>query len=113
VTAGYYDLYIEKGTTFRRVFNLSNDDDSVVDLTGYSARLQVREKATDDDPLATWTPQLTIDEEAGEITLLLTDVQTAALEFNKGVYDLEIESAGGETSRLLEGAVTCSDEVTR
>lgn len=113
MAAGRYDIYIEKGTTFRRVFTLREDDDSLFDLAGYSARLQVRERATDPDTLADWTGQLTLDEETSTITLALTDDETAALDFDRGLYDLEIESAGGETTRLLEGAVTCSAEVTR
>jgi hypothetical protein len=35
------------------------------------------------------------------------------LEFSNAISDLEIESASGEVTRILQGVVTLSKEVTR
>lgn len=113
MSAGKRDLYIEKGATKRMVLTLQNDDETAINLTGYSARMQVRKRARDEDVLADWSSKLTLGGALGTITFLLTDAETAAIAFKQGVYDLEIESGGGETTRLLEGAVTVSEEVTR
>lgn len=40
-----YTLVLEQGTTFDQTVTLKNVDGSYKDLTGYSARLQVRESA--------------------------------------------------------------------
>jgi len=50
---------------------------------------------------------------AGVITLSLTATETAALAAGRYVYDLEMVSSGGVVTRLLEGVVTVSPEVTR
>ena len=39
--------------------------------------------------------------------------QSAALDFNSAVYDLEIVSPAGVVTRLVQGTVTLSREVTR
>jgi hypothetical protein len=50
---------------------------------------------------------------AGVITVSLTATETAALAAGRYVYDLEMVSSGGLVTRLLEGVVTVSPEVTR
>lgn len=110
---GPLDLLIRQGTTFRREFALTNEDGSVIDLSGHSARMEVRTAHRSPDVLVDWTDQLTIDGEAGSITFTLTAEMTSALEFRGAVYDMEIEGAAGEVTRLLEGRVTISPEVTR
>jgi len=52
------------------------------------------------------------DEDTGRVDIAITDEQTAALT-SSGVYDLELESSGGEVSRPLEGKYRLSAEVTR
>ena len=46
------------------------------------------------------------------IDLFISAVDTHALNFDKGVYDLEYEYQGGEVARLLSGNVLVSKEVT-
>lgn len=113
MTAGHYDLYIEKGSTLRRTFTLLEDDDADIDLTGYTARLMVRNRTSDEEALIDWTDHLTVQGPEGVVELLLTDDETEAIEFTRGVYDLEIESPAGETTRVLEGAVSVLEDVTR
>lgn len=85
-----------------------------VDLTGATARMQVRdsiggalllELTSDNGGLAITG--------AGTLTRTLSAAQTAALTWAEGVYDLEIEYADGTVQRYLQGAVTVSREVTR
>jgi hypothetical protein len=62
--------------------------------------------------LTTENDGIEIDDEAGTITVQMTDAQTSALT-SSGVYDLEIEDAGGNVSRVVQGTFTLSLEVTR
>jgi hypothetical protein len=48
----------------------------------------------------------------GKIMVTVTDEQTELLT-KSGVYDLEVESPGGEVTRIIEGKVRLSREVTR
>ena len=54
---------------------------------------------------------ITLGGAAGTVTLAMTATQTAALSFNKAFYDLELTLTGTVT-RILEGIITLSREVT-
>jgi hypothetical protein len=57
-------------------------------------------------------PQLWEESPVGRIEILATDEQTEDLTAS-GVYDIELESSGGEVYRLMEGKVRLSQSVTR
>lgn len=113
MTAGHYNLVIEAGANFERVFTWSTIDN----LTGYTARAYIRGSAD-----ASGSPLLELTTENGRITLggvlktitlRLTDAETAALAWSDGAWDLEMISGGGIVTRLLEGIVTVRGNVTR
>lgn len=120
--AGIYNIVCEQGTTFTRVITLEypDADDPTIflpwDFTNYTARMQIRrtiESGTVMIELTTENGGLTFTNPAqGELTVEMTAVQTAGLS-SSGVYDLEIISAGGEVSRLVQGSFTLNLEVTR
>jgi hypothetical protein len=62
--------------------------------------------------LATDPQTWVVDANIGRIDIVITDEQTSTLT-SSGVYDLEMESAGGEVDRILEGKMRLSAEVTR
>jgi hypothetical protein len=112
------NMYIPQGTTYGHKFLYRNEsDDSVIVLMGYSARLQIREKVTSTATLYEATSgdgeDITITEEDGEVYLEIPSATTAAWTWTKGVYDLEIISPMGKVSRIAEGNVKVSPEVTR
>ena len=100
-----------------RLKNPATEDDPAapIDLTGYDVRMQVRESITSPTPLLTLGlgDGITVDAPEGEILLAVSDDDTAAWTWRYGIYDLEIESPGGDTTRLLKGEVEVSAEVTR
>ena len=109
--AARYSIRIEQGATWRTVLTLTDTD-----LTGYTARMQVRASTQATAVLLELTTEdgrITIDGPVGKITLVITDDDTTGLAWCTGVYDLEITSPGGETTRLLRGRATVSPEVTR
>jgi len=120
--AGIYNITCEQGSTFSRVITVEYpdpDDASVMlpwDFTGYTSRMQIRrtiESSTVMIELTTENGGITFtDEENGEVTVEMTDAQTAALE-TSGVYDLEIISQSDEVSKLIKGTFTLLPEVTR
>jgi hypothetical protein len=116
MAAGTYNITIEQGATFTLGVRYLDSDEDPIDLDGYSARMQIRPYAESDDVI------VTIDTGSnGGITIesdwqidIEIDADTTET-FNEycGVYDLEIESANGVVTRLLQGKVTISPEVTR
>jgi hypothetical protein len=87
-----------------------------VDLTGYTARMQVRASAAATAVLLDLTTEnggITLGGTDGTITCTSSATQTAALTFGTGVYDLELVDGSGVVTRLAEGSVCVSREVTR
>ena len=111
MAAGTYNFTIEQGTTFNRVLTLQ-ENGSAMNLTGYSVASQIR--STHDSSSVTGTISCTISNASnGEITLTMTNSTTSGIEEGIYVYDIEITSGAGSVTRILQGNVTVSPEVTR
>jgi hypothetical protein len=111
-----HDLQIAQGATYSQVINWkTGSTPAFVNTTGYTARMQLRTSysaASASLELTTSNSRISLTN-AGVITLSLTATETAALAAGRYVYDLEMVSSGGQVTRLLEGVVTVSPEVTR
>lgn len=118
-------IYIEQGATWQHTVTIT-DDAIPLDLTGYSARLEIRRNIGSTDPALLDIPGAagTIDlaTTPGVITILLPVATTRALlppnptilGFQQlGVFSLELTSGAGFVDRVLEGPVMISAEVTR
>lgn len=87
-----------------------------IDLTNFTARMEIRVNITDADPVVTLTTEnggITLGGAAGTIALLIDATATALLTFLTGVYDLEVVDGSGVVTRILSGNVSVSAEVTR
>jgi hypothetical protein len=111
-----HDLTIPAGATYSQTLNWKTGSPAAfVNTTNFTARMQLRTSysaASASLELTTANGRITLTN-AGVITLLLTATETAALAAGRYVYDLEMVSSGGQVTRLLEGVVTVSPEVTR
>ena len=127
--ASQYNITIDKGSKFELLVEWTqpdlNDPDVEVpkDLTGWSARAQVRERHDSADPplldfqsgAATTDPHIVLGDVEGTIKLVCPAAASAAITQLNGVWDLELTDPADATNpvRLLEGAVQFSPEVTR
>ena len=111
-----YDLEIKQGATLSLTATWKDSAGTAVNLTGYTARLQVRATYDSSSTILSLTSAagITLGGAAGTIAITATATVTAALTAPfSGVYDLELVSGGGEVTRLLEGTATVSPEVSR
>ncbi len=114
--AAKYKLTIEQGATFRQVLTWKDASGAAVNLTGCTGRMQVRSSIDSPTVLLELTSAnggVSFGGAAGTVTLLVPAVQTAAITWLSGVYDLEVVFTDGTVKRLLYGAVAVSPEVTR
>ena len=114
--SGQWNLTIDQGATFDVTLTWRDEAGSPVDLSGYTARAQIRSQVTSATPLVDLTvgDGITLGGGAGTIRLVIDDTDTAALPAPfDGVWDLEVESGSGVVTRLLAGTVTVTPEVTR
>jgi hypothetical protein len=116
-----HDLISDQGSTVHQVFGIKNSARQKIALTGYTARMQVRAWNTETRDsastiVADYTTEngyLTINETAGSVTLLVPPVDMASYEAKSYVYDLEVESPDGETTRIIQGKFLVRAEVTK
>jgi hypothetical protein len=116
MAAGVYNFTIEQGTTVAIDFAYQTAAGVAIPLTNYTARMQARE--TISSPVAvidatTSNGQLSVNGAGGIVSLALSATVTAALDFRTAAYDLEIVSSAGVVTRLVQGTITLSREVTR
>lgn len=103
------NLFIDQGTTFELVLNLTNIDGSEKDLSDYTVAAHMRKSYYTNTYTAFTTDKVDL---TGEITLSLTPAQTSSVKAGRYVYDIEITS-DEETLRVLEGIITVTPEATK
>jgi len=113
--AGNYNITAEQGSTFTRVLTWRDANDALINLTGYTARMQVRTDYASSATalsLTTANGQITLGGALGTITLLVSATDMSAVSAGSYVYDLEMVN-GSTVTRLVQGTFTVNAEVTR
>lgn len=118
--AGELNLTIEQGATFDLSMTWEDSEGQARDLTGYTARMQIRDvigSANLYAELTTDNEKIRIDDNpaTGKLYLHIPASETETYDWYTGVYDLELVTMSGEEEyvvRLLGGKVTVSKEVT-
>lgn len=119
-------LYIEQGATFYLSFTWHEDGPIVdgeltpgdpVDLSGWTARTQVRDAVGGAVLLSATTSTqgstIALGGVTGSVVVKFTAADTDAVTAQFGVYDLELVAPSGDVHRLLQGTVTFDPNVTR
>jgi len=126
--AGRYSFIIEQGSTLNFEIQYKDSTNTPVDLTGYSGKMMIRSGYANTNPTtyAILSSSLSIDgtglnfsgsngvtpPASGSIGIYISTASSSNFTFNTALYDLEITS-GSVITRLLEGQVSLSKEVTR
>lgn len=116
MAAGVYNITIEQGSTFTLNLTWKDSSGAAINITGYTARMQVRKSvdaASTTLSLTSGAGDITLGGAAGTISITVSAASTASIASGNYVYDLELVSGAGVVTRLLQGAVTVSPEVTR
>jgi hypothetical protein len=88
---------------------------SAVNITGFTAAMQLRSLPNDSIAVLTLTQAsgITIDGPTGTLAVRATAAQTAAISAGPYYYDLEITSPTGVKTRIVQGELNVNAEVTR
>ena len=105
------NLYIDQGTDFSITVDVTDSAGDILNLSGYTAAAQIRK--TYESSAISETFATSIAQSTGQVTLSLTDTHTSGLTGGRYVYDLNITSSGGNTSRVIEGQAIVTPGVTR
>lgn len=117
MAAGRRKIKIEKGATFLWNLTWKDNTGTPINLTGYTARMQVRHTINSTEKLLDMTTEnggIVLGGALGTIAITGSATATAAIADNikSGVYDLELVN-GSIVKRLMEGEAEISPEVTR
>ena len=126
MAAGKYSFIIEQGATTNFQINWNDESGSSGDLSGYQARMQIRPNIDSSEVLLSLSSSLSADNtginlsgsnfitpvQSGSIGIYISAHSSSLLSFGEAFYDLEMVKAN-EVTRLLEGKVKLSKNVTR
>jgi hypothetical protein len=125
MAAGRYNIVIEQGATYQIELQYKDSNNTPINLSGYSGRMQIRPSIGSPTSYLYLSSSLnpdgtglnfsgsngTTSPASGSIGIFISATTSSLLTFTNGVYDLEIQS-GSIVTRLLQGNVQLSKEVT-
>lgn len=88
---------------------------TVVDLTGFTARMSIRDRAGAVvlHDMSTTDGSIVLDPLTGYIQLVIPESATKTFEWKRGMYDLELVDADGRVFKVISGDVTVDKEYTK
>lgn len=104
------NLVIDQGSTYNTALNLADQYGDPLYLGGYTCLAQIRKWYSSTNSISFAT---SLDVENGIISLSLTSNQTGNMLAGRYVYDVELTDSSNNVSRVLEGIVTVTPQVTR
>jgi hypothetical protein len=134
MAAGIYNFTIEQGTTFQRTFKYKDANGNPLDLSDHDVRMQIRNDKADNTTsflhefgsgssfstegsgglFLLSTSSVASEGTLDQFTLFISASTTTSMSFGSAIYDIEIEESGsGIVTRLLQGKIKISKEVTR
>ena len=106
------NIIIDQDSDYSQQFTAKTDAGVVIDLTGSTLDGMIR-KSFASTTATSFTTAKVAPHTAGIFTLALTDVQTAALERGRHVYDVRVTDSTSTITRIQDGVATVSPSVTR
>ena len=119
MSAGDLDFVCEQGATFKREITLTDENDTAINLSSFTVRMDVRfAKSKNADALiqlnASNSRSTVSNATQGKIQLLISAADTTSLTPGEYFYDLEIQSSQTppQVERVLAGRFVVDGEVT-
>ena len=113
------NLNIIQGATYTARIAVTDSADSALNLSGYTTRGYAKAYYGASGILVDLDPDVVSGDSpdylalpSGLVDISLTAVQTAALPVHQAVYDVEMYNDAGTVTRILQGKVNISPEVT-
>jgi hypothetical protein len=109
----YAELTIDQGATFSSTINLTNDDNTPIDLTGHSFICQIRKSYYSTNATANINVAVEGTMADGIVRLSLDAANTANIKAGRYLYDLKMTDEANTVIRVVEGIVTIVPQVSR
>ncbi|QFT56604.1 hypothetical protein FIU95_18815 [Microbulbifer sp. THAF38] len=114
-----YNIELEQGASYGLLMTIESPPGNPRDLTGYTARLQVRDNH-DDKTLLLSLDNVdglkvggdTGDPKNGQLKIEIPGLVTAGFIWREAIYDLFLNPSSDSAERLIYGRVTVAPRVT-
>jgi len=105
------NLFVDAGANYSNIITVAASNGQALDLTGYTVASQMR-KSYQSSTAYNFSASV-YQAATGKVRLQLTDTQSAAIPAGRWLYDVEITSPSGTKTRVVEGIVTVSPQITQ
>jgi hypothetical protein len=105
------NLFVDAGTTYSNIITVSASNGQALNLIGYTVASQMR-KSYSSSTVHAFTASV-YDAATGKIRLQLSPTQSEAIPAGRWLYDVEITSPSGSKTRVIEGIVTVTPQITQ
>jgi len=121
MAAGKYAILIEQGATLDLELEYKDSNNTPIDVSSYTGKLQIKSDYDDNSPTTylTLTNPVTsgtgidfTNGSSGIIGIKISATDTSNLKFDTAIYDFEITDTNSIVTRLLQGTVQLSKQVT-
>jgi hypothetical protein len=111
--AAIANLSIDQGASFSSDVTVKDANNNAFNLTGYTSAAKMAKGYASTRTRTTITATISGDPTTGVVTLSMTAADTASLDAERYVYDLEItQTSTGTVTRVIEGIISVRPQVT-
>ena len=105
------NLFVDAGANYSNIITVAATNGQALNLTGYTVASQMRKSYT--SSTAYNFTATVYDAANGKVRLQLDSTQSSAIPAGRWLYDVEITSPNGFKTRVVEGIVTVSQQITQ
>jgi hypothetical protein len=114
---GIYNIVADQGATLQETAVWKDSARKAINVTGYTARMQVRPSIDSEQVLLSLTTEngrISVSGPEGRFDMTVSAIDMTSIDAGKYVYDLEIIApVSGVVDRLMQGSFIVRGEVTR
>ena len=105
------NLFVDAGSSYSNIITVASNTGAPLNLTGYTVKSQLR-KSYQSSVAYNFNASV-LTPTAGQVRLELTPVQSEAIPPGRYLYDVEITAPTGSRTRVVEGVVTVTPQITQ
>jgi len=108
----YTELTINQGATFESDLDLVDDDGSAINVANYVFSGQIRKSYYSLNPTANLTLNI-VNAASGNVNIYLSAATTSNIKAGRYVYDVKMTDTANTVTRIVEGVITVTPQVTK
>lgn len=110
--AQFVELNIDQGTDFNFDLDLTNDDGTPINITGYSFSSSIRKSYYSSSVTANLSVAIA-NAVSGNVIFSMNSATSSNIKAGRYLFDVKSIDAANSTSRLVEGIITVNPQVTK